>query len=33
VLAAAMLLILIYRREGLMGGREVTWPARSEKQE
>ncbi|PND34319.1 branched-chain amino acid ABC transporter permease [Achromobacter pulmonis] len=33
VLAAAMLLILIYRRDGLMGGREFTWPARSRKKE
>lgn len=29
VLAAAMLLILIFRREGLMGGRELTWPSRN----
>ncbi len=29
ILAAAMLFILIYRREGLTGGREFVWPRRS----
>jgi branched-chain amino acid transport system permease protein len=28
VLAAFMLLVLIFRRDGLMGGREITWPFR-----
>lgn len=28
ILALSMLLILIFRKDGLMGGREITWPSR-----